>query len=131
CAWSQRLPCDHFNEIGKENAVARSYFGSDGVGRMPGIVPYRESVTAVRREWHSRSFRFRSVRQSLVKNRADISVRIVSGQIKLHRNSFPKTVGVFENAIARNVASQNRDRIHSDPVEILPETFFQTRSEFL
>ena len=38
---------------------------------------------------------------------------------------------MFENAIARNVARQNRHRIHSGAGKILSESFLQTRREVL
>ena len=37
---------------------------------------------------------------------------IVRRQIKLDGDSFPKTIGVFEDAVSGNVASQDRHRIH-------------------
>ena len=70
-------PWPGIDEIGEENAVARFHLIPNRVGRMPGVVGYRERVTAVRRKRHLCLLRFPPVRQHLVKDRADVRRGIV------------------------------------------------------
>src|SRR5207245_11223887 len=81
--------------------------------------------------WHLRSFRFAPVRQFFVKNRADMRMGMVGRQVKLNRDSFPKTVGVLENPVAGNVARENRHRVHPDAGEILSKASLPTWREVL
>src|SRR5260370_304629 len=57
--------------------------------------------------------------------------RVVGRQIELDRDTFPEAVGMFEDAISRNVAGQDRYRIHSHLRKVRTEPAFQTQSESL
>ena len=56
-----------------------------------------------------------------MKNGPDMWCRVVGRQIKLHGDSFPEAIGVFEDAVSRNIASQNRHRIHFDVRKVCAE----------
>src|ERR1700746_532123 len=49
-----------------------------------------------------------------MKYRADMRGRTIARKIKLDGYTFPPCVGVRGNQISRNVARQNRNRIHAD-----------------
>ena len=66
-----------------------------------------------------------------MKNGPDMWCRVVGRQVKLHGDAFPEAVSVFEDAISRNIASQNRHRIHFDVRKVNPEPALQARRESL
>src|ERR1041384_4407286 len=92
---------------------------------MPGVIRYGERVTCIWRERHLRLFRFASVRQHLVEDRADVRRGIVRRQIKLNGDPFPKTVGMLEDAVSGNVARQDWYGIHVHLCELFSEPAFQ------
>src|SRR2546430_2021501 len=57
--------------------------------------------------------------------------RVVGRQVELDRDTLPEAVGMFEDAISRNIAAQDRYRIHSHLRKVRTEPAFQTRSESL
>ena len=57
--------------------------------------------------------------------------RVIRGQVKLHRNSLPEAVSVFEDAVSGNIARQNWHGIHWHLLEVGSEPVFQTRRESL
>lgn len=63
----------------------------------------------------------RFVAGSLVEDRSDMLDRIVTRQIKLDRHAFPVRVGMNANAVARHVARQDRNRIHTDLAAVQAE----------
>src|SRR5438094_5215530 len=91
---------------------------------MPCVVGHGERVTGIGRKRHLRFLWFASVRQHLVKDRADVRRGIVRWQIKLDRNPFPKTVRVFEDTISGNVTCQDRHRIHVHLAKFSPNRPF-------
>ena len=91
---------------------------------MPGVIGYGKRVAGIWRKRHLRLLRFSSIWEHLVKDRPDMRRGIVRRQIKLDGDSFPKAVGVLENAVARNIASQNRHGIHVHVCEVFSEPVF-------
>src|SRR4029077_8049813 len=108
-AIANKSPRPGIDEIGEENAVARFHFRPNRVGRMPGVVGYGKGVATIWRKRHLCLLWFASVRQHLVKDRADVRRGIVRRQIKLYGDPFPKTVGMLEDTVAGNVARQDRN----------------------
>src|SRR5436189_6370631 len=96
---------------------------------MPCIISNCECIAGVRREWHLCFLRFSAGGKYLVKNRPDMRRRVVWRQIKLHCDAFPQAVGVFEDAVARIVASQDRHWIHWHLLKVPSEPALQARSE--
>src|SRR5436309_2050959 len=96
---------------------------------MPGVIGYGKRVAAIRREWHLGFLRFSTAEKHLVEDGADMWRRVVGRQVKLHRDSLPETVSVFENAISRNVSSQDWHRIHLHVLKGCSEPAFQARRE--
>src|SRR5205809_4077210 len=96
---------------------------------MPGIISNCEGVAAIGREWHLRLLRLFAIRENLVKDSANMGCRVVRRKVELDRNTLPEAVGMFEDAISRNVTGQDRYRIHSHLRKIPTETAFQARRE--
>src|ERR1051326_4735375 len=98
------------DEIGQQDAVARFDLRADGIGGMPGIAADRESVAAVRGEPHLRKTLEAAVGAARVKDRADVRAAFVARQVEVDGEALPMGVGVRGDAVARNVAGQDRDR---------------------
>src|ERR1700676_1335593 len=82
---------------------------------MPRIIADGKRITAVWSEWHLFPVRQCAVKQrAFVENGADMRGRAVGRQIKLDRHALPAAVRVRPFEISRNVACQDRKRIHSD-----------------
>ena len=103
-AIAQRSPYPGVDEISEQNAVARLYFGSNRIRRMPRITSNCKGVAGIRRERHLRLLRLCAVGQHLVENGTNMRCRVVGRQVELDCNALPEAVGMFENAISRNVA---------------------------
>src|SRR5436190_23487984 len=106
-AVAKKSPRPAIDKVSEQNTVACCHLGTHRISRVPGIISHGKGVAGISREWHLLSPGLLPVRQALVKNRADVRDRIVRRQIKLDGDSLPPTVGVFENAIAGDVARQN------------------------
>ena len=130
-AIAQRSPYPGIDEISEQNAVARLYFGSNRIRRMPRISSNCKGVAGIRRERHLPLLRLSAIGQHLVKNGTNMPCRVVGRQIELDCDAFPQAVGMFEDAISRNVARQNWYRIHSYVREVRAEPTFQIRRESL
>src|SRR5207302_8674239 len=84
-----------------------------------------ECITAVRRERHLCLLWFSPVGEYLVKDGSDMRRRVVGRQVELDRDPFPKTVGMFENAISRNIAGEDWHGIQAYVREVFTEPAFQ------
>src|SRR5207248_10757865 len=107
-AVAKKSPRPAIDKVSEQNTVACCHFGTHRISRVPGIISYGTGVAGISREWHLLSPGLLPVRQTLVKNRADVRARIVRRQIELDGASLPQPVGGFESAIAGDVAGQNR-----------------------
>ena len=66
-----------------------------------------------------------------MENGPDMWRRVVGRQVKLDGDSLPEAIGVFEDAVSRNIASQNRHRIHFDVRKVGAEPALQAWRESL
>src|SRR5947207_10735657 len=98
---------------------------------MPCVIGNCKRIAGIRRKWHLCLLRLPSIGKHLVKDGANMWRRIVGRQVELLRDAFPEAVRMFEDAISRNVASQDRYRIHSHLCKVRTEPAFQARRESL
>src|SRR5580704_4110733 len=125
-AIAHESPRPGIDKISEQNAVARFHFSSHWVGRMPRVIGNCECITAVRRERHLCLLWFSPIGEHLMKDGSDMRCRVVGRQIELDRDAFPKAVGMFENAISRNIAGEDWHGIHTYLREVFAEPALQT-----
>ena len=108
------------DEISEQYAVSCLDLRAHRIGRMPGVVADREGIAGIGRELHLRAS-WAACRPAAAHGRScRCAWRVVARQVELDRDALPVRVGMRLDAVARNVAGQDRDRIHADLGEAAP-----------
>src|SRR5581483_919329 len=97
--------------------------------RMPGVGADGESITGVGDEAHLRMLVEAAVRLALVEDRADVADAVVRRQIELYGDAFPMRIGVRRDAVAGDIAGEDRHGVQPGAVEAVAETPPQARRQ--